>query len=291
MADLSCHLVDRVLPAVPYRQWVVSFPPPLRYLLAYDAELLSRTLACFIAAIAHWQRHEAKKRYGLSSVRDSVTAAVTVVQRFGSALELNVHLHSLCPDGVWEVRGDTLVFRKLGRPSEEELHDIGWRACLGVIAHLRVQGRWVDEDLDLRDDDLHNRDPLLAELYAASIRGRLLFGDDRGSRVMVLGRGPDLRTPDDLARPEASGRAYCFDVHAAVSVSGDDRKGRERLCRYLCRPAAALDRFEERPDGRVSVRLKRPWRDGTTHVVLTPLQLVERLVALIPPPGVHMIRS
>jgi hypothetical protein len=70
---------------------VVSFPPPLRYLLAYDAALLSKTLGCFIAAIARWQRHEAKKRYRLRSVGDVVTAAVTVVQRFGSALELNCY--------------------------------------------------------------------------------------------------------------------------------------------------------------------------------------------------------
>jgi hypothetical protein len=38
-----------------YRQWVISFPPPLRYLLAYDAALLSKTIRCFIGAVAHWQ--------------------------------------------------------------------------------------------------------------------------------------------------------------------------------------------------------------------------------------------
>ena len=88
MADLSCHLVDRVLPNVPYRQWVLSFPPPLRYLLAYDSALLSKALECFIRSISRWLRQVAKKRYGLLSVRDAVTAQVTVVQRFGSALNL-----------------------------------------------------------------------------------------------------------------------------------------------------------------------------------------------------------
>ena len=43
----------------------------------------------------------------------------------------------------------------------------------------------------------------------------------------------------------------------------------------------AADRFEDHGDGRIAVRLKRAWSDGTTHVVLTYAELVERLVALI----------
>jgi len=39
MADTAAQLVDRVLPAVPVRQWVLSLPFPLRYRMAYDAGL------------------------------------------------------------------------------------------------------------------------------------------------------------------------------------------------------------------------------------------------------------
>lgn len=105
---------------------------------------------------------------------------------------------------------------------------------------------------------------------------------------MVLRRGPNLSVPKDLGSAKTPG--YTFDVHASVAVEKGDRKGLERLCRYLCRPAAANDRFEERDDGRVAVRLKSAWSDGTTHVVFTPLQLVEKLTALIPSPRVNMIR-
>jgi len=62
MADTAARLVDHVLPPVPYRQWVVSFPPPLRYLLAYDAALLAKVHGYFVAAIVRFQRHEAKER-------------------------------------------------------------------------------------------------------------------------------------------------------------------------------------------------------------------------------------
>lgn len=39
MSDTAAHLVDRVLPEVPVRQWVLSLPFTLRYSLAYDAPL------------------------------------------------------------------------------------------------------------------------------------------------------------------------------------------------------------------------------------------------------------
>jgi hypothetical protein len=296
MADLSCHLVDRVLPDVPYRQFVLSFPPPLRFVLAYDSALLSKALDCFIRSVSHWQRHEAKKRYGLSSVAEAITAAVTVVQRFGSAINLHPHLHSLFADGVWVRRDGKLVFVKLGRPSADELHDMGWRTARRLVEHLRRVGRWNDEatsdDGAVETEQFCESEPLLAEVYGASIRGRLSLGPGRGERVMVLRRNPNLSLPKDLAAKlsHAGPRGYTFDVHAAVSVQRADRKGLERMCRYLCRPAAGNERFEERPDGKINLRLKTPWTDGTTHVVLTPLQLVERMVALIPPPRVNMIR-
>ena len=37
-------------------------------------------------------------------------------------------------------------------------------------------------------------------------------------------------------------------------------------------------------------RLKRRWRNGTTHVLLEPLELVEKLAALVPPPRFHRVR-
>jgi hypothetical protein len=63
----------------------------------------------------------------------------------------------------------------------------------------------------------------------------------------------------------------------------------ERLCRYLLRPPVAQDRLSLAPDGSVLVRLKTPWRDGTSHIALQPLELLEKLAALIPRPYVNLI--
>jgi hypothetical protein len=73
-------------------------------------------------------------------------------------------------------------------------------------------------------------------------------------------------------------------------VHGRDRQALERLCRYVTRPPIALERLSERDDGCVEVAFRKPWRDGTRAVVLTPEDLVSRLCAMVPPPRLHLTR-
>ena len=58
----------------------------------------------------------------------------------------------------------------------------------------------------------------------------------------------------------------------------------------ITRPPLAVERLNEMANGHLSYRLKRPWRDGTTHVFFTPTQLIARLAALVPPPRSNTIR-
>lgn len=60
--------------------------------------------------------------------------------------------------------------------------------------------------------------------------------------------------------------------------------------RYLARPPVATDRLSQLEDGRLELRLKRPWRDGTTAFRLTAHELIERLVAMVPRPRTHLAR-
>ena len=64
----------------------------------------------------------------------------------------------------------------------------------------------------------------------------------------------------------------------------------ERLCRYITRPAIANERLKRNPAGQVVLQLKSPWRDGTTHIVMSPLEFMQRLAALVPRPKLHLIR-
>ena len=91
MADTAAHLVDRVFPHVPVRQWVLSFPHALRYRLAYDSHLID-VLDIFIKTVfASLIRRAAE----FGAVRKPQCGAVSFIQRFGSALDLNVHIHPI----------------------------------------------------------------------------------------------------------------------------------------------------------------------------------------------------
>ena len=85
MADTAAHLVDRVFPEVPVRQWVLSLPFSLRYRLAYDARLVSEVLRIFVQAVFRSLGGRAREHAGIPR---SQCGAVTFVQRFGDALNL-----------------------------------------------------------------------------------------------------------------------------------------------------------------------------------------------------------
>lgn len=60
--------------------------------------------------------------------------------------------------------------------------------------------------------------------------------------------------------------------------------------RYVSRPPVAVERLDLTAQGQVRYCLKTPYRDGTTHIVLKPLDFIARLAALVPPPRVHLTR-
>ncbi|MDQ5979969.1 MAG: hypothetical protein QG602_2944, partial [Verrucomicrobiota bacterium] len=91
--DAAAHLVDAVLPQVPMRQWVLSLPIKVRWVLARRPGLVGRVLAVFLRALSPWQR-----RRGRVLGVEGATGAGTFVQRFGSALQLNIHFHAVVPD-------------------------------------------------------------------------------------------------------------------------------------------------------------------------------------------------
>ena len=97
MADTAAPLVDRVLPHAPIRQWVLSLPIQIRPMLAYDAALSRAVLNVFLRTVFAWHRRRAKQL----GIKNAQCGAVTAIQRFGSALNLNLHYHVLVLDGVF----------------------------------------------------------------------------------------------------------------------------------------------------------------------------------------------
>jgi hypothetical protein len=97
MTERAAHLVDEVLPPVPVRQWVLTLPYRLRYLLAWDHGLSRAVLAVYARALLDFYGDQAR-RHGIPGGR---TGTLTVIQRFGAGLNLNVHFHTLAFDGVF----------------------------------------------------------------------------------------------------------------------------------------------------------------------------------------------
>jgi hypothetical protein len=102
-----------------------------------------------------------------------------------------------------------------------------------------------------------------------------------------------LQTVPSQAAPPSQQRcinAQGFSLHAEVCCAADQRKKLEHLCRYITRPAIANERLTLNRAGDVVLQLKSPYHDGTTHVVMSPLEFMQRLAALVPRPRLHLIR-
>ena len=78
-----------------------------------------------------------------------------------------------------------------------------------------------------------------------------------------------------------------FSLHAGVPCAADQRQALEHLRRYITRPAIANERLSVNHAGQVVLKLKTPYRDGTSHIVMSPLEFMQRLAALVPRPRLH----
>lgn len=284
MIEASAHLVDHVIPPVPTRQWVLTFPWPLRLLFASQPDTLSRVLAVVIRAIETDLIHRA----GLTRRSCARTGVVTLIQRFGSALNLNVHLHMIVLDGVYTEHRGQARFHPVGAPSRGTLERLLDRLIKRALRVLLRDGALREDPehpwLDLQDPDT------LDQLNAASVRYRIAIGPGAGQRTFTL-RNPALAQPNEQSVPKPFNvNRDGFSLNAAVAVPQHRRDRLEHLCRYITRPAICLERLSLHTDGRIRLRLKRPFRDGTTHLLFTPADFIARLAALIPRPRHNLTR-
>jgi len=154
----------------------------------------------------------------------------------------------------------------------------------------RVAALLARRGIDLEGDDT---DPLaeeslaLAGLGQAAVQGRAALGRRAGRGPARLGADPHAPWVERAGPWRAHDAG--FDIHAGVTVAAYDRPGLEQLCCYVFRPPLGQQRLRHLADGRIAIALQRPWADGTTHLVFTPLELLERLAVLIPRPRVNLV--
>lgn len=284
MTERAAHLADEVLPWVPVRQWVLTVPYRLRYQMAWNYGLSRAVLRLHTRALLDVYRRGARAR----GIDGGQTGMVTALQRAGGALNANLHFHTLVLDGVFtEGPKGALTFHAAPGPSDAEVV-----AALATIRH-RVQRLLVRHGLERGDDAtgpadrLAEESPVLAGIVGASVQGRVALGHRAGARVRRLGDAGDTATV--TSRGPRQAHLEGFDLHANVWVSGNDRAGLERLCRYVLRPPFAQERLRLRSDGRIALELKQAWHDGTRELVFVPLELLERLAAMTPRPETNLL--
>jgi hypothetical protein len=288
MADSAALLVDDILPHQPMRQWVLSVPFPLRFLFASNSKAMTGVLSIVYRAIATHLSHKA----GLTKPA-SQTGAITLIQHFGSALNLNIHFHMLFLDGVY-TRGNKrypMRFLKVKSPTKAELTRLSHTIARRVGRYLQRQGL-IDHDagnifLSQEAVDASDEDPT-NQLLGSSVTYRIAVGPQQGRKVFTLQTLPDLETDSPFSC--SAGEVAGFSLHAGVSIKANERTKLERLCRYITRPAVSTKRLSITRNGRVRYELKTPWRNGTTHVIFEPLDFISRLVALVPRPRINLTR-
>ena len=166
------------------------------YLLAWDHDLCRAVVAVYLRAVLGWLRRQARRR----GVIDGRGGAGAVVQRFGAALNLNVHIHALVLDGVFASDGsDGVSFRAHQRQDD----DVG---SLLVTIQRRIEAllhrRGVSDGRDGFDTpDRWTEDaPVLAVLAAASVQGVAALGARAGAPVRRWGDTIDAPDPPLVGR-------------------------------------------------------------------------------------------
>jgi hypothetical protein len=257
MAETAAHLTDYVFPHLPVRQWVLSVPKRVRYYLQRDKGALNAALRIFLRVVQQTLQTHCPLAAKANPASQHL-GAVAFIHRFGSGLNTHVHFHVCVVDGVFEAL-----------PNADSVN----------ATSITFHPAQIDEAAITQ---------MQAEVQT-SMRKRLL-------RAFVARGHLESHDAKDLnERAASSQHGGGFSVDAGVRIETPDRAGLERLLRYCARPAFAMDRLKQRGADLV-------YRCGKGHtepmqsdkysgeLVLTPLELINRIAQLVPPPRTHKHR-
>jgi hypothetical protein len=294
MAQTAAHLVAQVLPWVPTRQGVVSVPIPLRYWMASSQDLTATVQTIIRTTI------------GQSYVNQAVTqgheratvhpGSVTFIPRFGSALTLNRHFHCVFLEGVYLDRTEVDLkprFLAGEPPTDTDMTAVIQKISRRVIWKLRRLGyleTGVEAPVATGYDPLRATASELARTMAASVQQCIAFGERAGQPVRRIGSGFGAEGEAPRLTGPHCASVNGFSLHAHTAIPAHRRDQLERLIRYTARGAVSLERLTQDANGDRVYTFTHPWSDGTTGIHLSPLELLEKLAALIPLPHVHLVR-
>jgi len=156
----------------------------LRYRLAYDANLVTSVLDIFTKTIFASVIRRARE---FGATANAQCGAVTFIQRFDSALRLNLHLHTLAIDGIYASDDDGRPqFQAVLPPDDAEIARL--TATLAERVRKFFLSRGLGPECDPEEaDPLSREQPWLSSLYSAAVMGRIAYGENAGRRLTRLG--------------------------------------------------------------------------------------------------------
>ena len=189
-------------------------PLRLRYLLAWDHDLCRTVVSVYVRAVLGFLRTRAR-RAGIANGR---SGAVAIIQRFGGALNLNVHIHALVIDGVFTDDARGSAFIRLGA-SHVTMWGRWWPWSRGGSSGCwRGKGMTATSEESGATDTWAEEAPMLAGLAAASGQGLLALGPRAGARVVA--------TAASRERGGADHRRYVRSRRRPRPARGDPRPSR-----------------------------------------------------------------
>jgi hypothetical protein len=227
-----------------------------------EPKALSDVVSIFLRCIFAWQRHRARR----AGVREPLTGSVTLLQLWGSYLQLTPHAHAWLPDGVFTPQDDgTLTFVRLPPPVDADI------AALVRRIGRRILKRLGDDDATEPDD---------------AIASAMLEHRSEAVTLPIPAAVPSELAPSKPLSAAVDG----FSLHADLVAPQHDEKTLQRLVRYGLRPPLSQRRLSWTADGKVRLKLRKPSATGRTSIVLQPVEFLRRLAAAIPRPRQNLIR-
>ena len=154
-----------------------------------------------------------------------------------------IHFHILFLDGVYVYRDNQPPrFRRVRAPDKNELQDMVHLISQRVGRCLERQGL-LEQDTESAWLDLDPADETdaMPQIMGSSVAYRIAVGPQQGRKALMIRTIRPLNRPDPGF--ERVAKANGFSLHAGVSCEGSRRNKRERLCRYIARPALAIPRL------------------------------------------------
>jgi hypothetical protein len=155
------------------RQWALSFPYRIHFLLASDPALCSAVGGNFVRTILGWMRQRAEA----AGAPGGSSGALVLAQRFGGALNLNLPFHALVLDGVYTRKSPFAPprFQPAVELTDPDVVHVTRLLVRRVVRYLQRRGRLPHQEQAEHDAAVPD-EPLLAHISAASVAGRIALG-------------------------------------------------------------------------------------------------------------------